>query len=478
MEAHDHSCSYGFEHGALDFGYGVKMMNFALKMMNFVLKTRNWVFQMMSWVFQMMSFAGSTASGHVAVPLGIDDLPTHEITIESWVRLNAQGPEWSGLISAAQDDSANEFGFTVLQRSAAAGNGFVWSLGLSTVGASDANGDGDMTYLQDDRSAHAVGEWHHVASTYDGSTMNVLIDGVVTATDSTTQSGAIRYPHSTYLNRVNQIHGGWFTIGAYNDANEYYPMDGLMDELRLWNIARSPADISSTNCNDPCAYGGSTGCVAGLLHFWRFDENHGDAVADMVEGGVAGQMIGEVRREEHALCETTGCTDQSARNFDANAGSYDHSCTYSATGALDFTNGRSQGQTQGGTNSGATGLVSNQGHVSHVGVPDVHVGDDMLPVTDMTVECWVKFIEPFVEWAGCVSFAQDDGSTEFGVFLAARAATATSAQLSFALSSTGAAQQSGSTTGHMTYAYGPETQARDLHLNDGFFDVLISSDEN
>jgi hypothetical protein len=413
-EMHDHSCSYDFEHGALDFGYG------------------------------------GTSSGHVAVPLGIDDLPTEAITIEAWVRMNMMGPEWSGMISAAQDDSSNEFGFTILQRSNDAGE-FRWSFGLSTAGGSDADGDGDMTYLQDDRSTHPVNEWHHVASIYDGTTMQMLIDGVVTATDASSQSGAIRYPHSTYLNRVNQIHGGWFTIGAYNDANEYYPMDGLLDELRLWNIARSAADIGTTNCNDPCAYGGSTGCVAGLMHFWRFDENHGAAVADMVEGGVAGQLIGEVRREEHALCESTGCTDQSATNYDANAGSYDHSCSYGTTGALDFTHGRTSGH------AGANNAV---GHVAHVGVPDVHVGDAMLPETDMTVECWVKFIEPFVEWAGCVSFAQDDGSTEYGVFLSARAATATSAQLSFALSSTGAMQQSGSTSGHMTYAYGAETQVQ------------------
>ena len=89
---------------------------------------------------------------------------------------------------------------------------------------------------------------------------------------------------------------------------------------------------------------------------------------------------------------------------------------------------------------------------------DIEVGSSHLPVGDMTVECWVKFIEPFVEWAGCISFAQDDGNSEYGVFLSARAATATSAQLSFGLSSTGAQQRTGSTTGHMTYAFGPETQ--------------------
>jgi hypothetical protein len=157
----------------------------------------------------------------------------------------------------------------------------------------------------------------------------------------------------------------------------------MLDEMRIWNIARTPALIASTNCADPCAYGGSTGCVSGLVHFWRFDENHGAAVADMVEGGVDGVLTGEARREEHALCETTGCTDQSATNFDDAAGSNDHSCSYTTTGALDFTH---------------NGLQSTAGHLAHVGVPDVQVGSAALPVGDMTVECWVKFIEPFTEW--------------------------------------------------------------------------------
>lgn len=383
------------------------------------------------------------------MPLNVGDLPEQDITLEAWLRINQMGPEWAGIVSAAQDDSANEFGWTILQRSNDDTGVFEWSFGLSTEGGSDANGSGELTYLHSPESVHALGEWHHVAATYDGTTMNVLIDGQITATDSSTQSGAIRYPHPTYLNRVNQIHGGWFTIGAYNDANEYYPVDGVMDDLRIWNIARSPQDITQTNCADPCGYGGSTGCVEGLMHYWRFDESHGDAVADMVEGGATGNLIGEVRREEHALCETTGCTDQSASNFDNAAGSYDHSCSYESTGALDFTHGRFDGN---------RAINSPLGHVSHVGVPDVHVGDDMLPTGDMTAECWVRFVEPFVEWAGCISFAQDDGATEYGVFLSARAATQTSAQLSFALSSSGAAQRSGSGSGSMTYAYGPETQ--------------------
>ena len=54
-----------------------------------------------------------------------------------------------------------------------------------------------------------------------------------------------------------QIHGGWFTLGAYNDANEYYPVNGVLDDVRLWNTARTGQQIQAGNCADPCGYGGA-----------------------------------------------------------------------------------------------------------------------------------------------------------------------------------------------------------------------------
>ena len=423
-ELHDHSCQYGWEHGALDF-----------------------------------SFGGDDSPGHVSVRVGQDGsrLPTQAITAEYWVRIH-QKSDWAGAMSAIQDDSSNEFGWVMIQSpSEARADGSSdtdWSFALSTVGGatadvgnagasagSHAGPEGRLTYLQALGSAVVEGEWHHVAGTYDGTTQKVLIDGIEVAT-STVQSGDINYPHPNYLARVDQIHGGWFTLGAYNDANEYYPINGQLDDVRLWNVARSSSDILAGNCADPCAYGGADGCFAGLMHFWKFDESFGVTISDQVADGADGTLMGTVSRVEHDLCESTGCTDQTATNFDNAAGSYDHSCSYATTGAMDFTHTR----------------VGGFGSTAHVAVPGISIGDAHLPVGDMTVECWVKFIEPFTEWAGCVSFAQDDGSTEYGVFLSARAATATSAQLSFALSSVGAAARTGANNGEMTYLYGPETE--------------------
>ena len=89
-----------------------------------------------------------------------------------------------------------------------------WAFGLSTKGTDcaqsqncgDDNGEGDLTYLHAPAGAISghEGEWHHVAGTYDGTTMKVLIDGNEVATGND-QSGDINYPHPNYLQRVNQV---------------------------------------------------------------------------------------------------------------------------------------------------------------------------------------------------------------------------------------------------------------------------------
>eukprot|EP01044_Picomonas_judraskeda_P009258 COSAG03_NODE_1118_length_4781_cov_2.790474_1_plen_67_part_10 len=62
-----------------------------------------------------------------------------------------------------------------------------------------------------------------------------------------------------------------------NDANEYYAVNGVIDDVRLWSVARTGAQISAGNCADPCAYGG--GCAADLVHFWKFDESFGSTIS-------------------------------------------------------------------------------------------------------------------------------------------------------------------------------------------------------
>lgn len=73
-------------------------------------------------------------------------------------------------------------------------------------------------------------------------------------------------------------------------------------------------------------------------------------------------LVGDVVRVEHSLCESTGCTDPAATNYDRSAGSYDHSCQYTATGAVDFTHGRTGSTLSPGQNNRTRFLAAPSHH--------------------------------------------------------------------------------------------------------------------
>ena len=106
------------------------------------------------------------------------------------------------------------------------------------------------------------------------------------------QFGDINYPPAGYTSSA----GGWFTLGAYHDANEYYPLNGMQDDTRLWNVARSAEEIMASYCDADLR-----ASTHGLLGFWKFEEKSGDNCRNAKKGGPAGVLMGDVFRISHGL---------------------------------------------------------------------------------------------------------------------------------------------------------------------------------
>ena len=94
-----------------------------------------------------------------------------------------------------------------------------------------------------------VGKWQHVAVTFDGTTRVMYLNGVLIGSD--TPSGH-NVPDATNL-----------TIGK-TYGNECF--NGIIDEVRIWNVARSEENIQ--NYMDVYLNGDETGLVA----YYRFDQ--------------------------------------------------------------------------------------------------------------------------------------------------------------------------------------------------------------
>lgn len=183
-------------------------------------------------------------------------LPTQDLTVEAWVNpRNYQ--QWNAIVSFLQDNGNTEGG---------------WDLELRDNGkfAFTLAADGTLTYLETANSFN-TNEWYHIAGVYDGTTMKIYVNGIE-ENSSTNESGAINYLDS------------WLAIGMYKDDNESNATDALIDEVRIWNVARSQADIRATMCQK------MMGTEIGLTGYWRMDDSTGTILVDRTSSNLNGSL--------------------------------------------------------------------------------------------------------------------------------------------------------------------------------------------
>lgn len=129
----------------------------------------------------------------------------------------------------------------------------------------------------------ALNTWTHVVVVANSVTdIKFYFNGVlqpVTNTDGGASNTSIL--HASYPAYI----GGQVTPTTEND------FAGMIDEVRLWNIARSETDLREKMCEK------LTGTEPGLIGNWRFDENYaGTGVTDYSPSGNDGTFIGSVSK--------------------------------------------------------------------------------------------------------------------------------------------------------------------------------------
>ena len=183
-------------------------------------------------------------------------LPTQDITVECWAYVR-DFTTWDAMVGFLQDNGSYERGWDIEVRD---GNKFAFALATG----------GSLNYLET-TSEFPLNKWYHVAATYDGTTQKIYINGNLEAI-STANSGPIAYADS------------WLSIGSYKDDNENNHFNGIIDEVRIWNIARSEAEIRDFMCEK------LDGTEADLQMYFRLDELAGMSVNDETTGIAPGTM--------------------------------------------------------------------------------------------------------------------------------------------------------------------------------------------
>ena len=146
-------------------------------------------------------------------------------------------------------------------------------------GSSGVNYDIVATNLLD------FNQWQHLAFTYDGSYIRLYKDGALV--DSSAANGIIG--QNTLPLQLGKL--DWGTTGFY--------MTGRLEEIRLWDMALSQAEINNWMCT-PIDLTHPN--YNNLMGYWRLNDGQGTIAYDQTANGNNGTLIGGIQWQIGTTC--------------------------------------------------------------------------------------------------------------------------------------------------------------------------------
>jgi hypothetical protein len=210
-------------------------------------------------------------------------IPSTEITVEFWQKVDAAKQQGT-LIAGLPPATTNRLFAAV-----------PWSDGQVYWDFGDIAAGGRLTYMPPEP---IIGQWQHFAlvASQSGNHMAIYRNGVLEATKSGMDP---REPDGTAL-----------FIGGRGMLNSNFHFGGCLDEVRIWNVARSAEDVRSTmgvrlNGNEP-----------GLLAYWRLDEGQGAVAADLAGSSDGTLNNGPAWLALYSDCNGNGVPDECESDAD------------------------------------------------------------------------------------------------------------------------------------------------------------------
>ncbi len=175
-------------------------------------------------------------------PTGSDQ----SITVETWVKSSGSGALGRLVTRPSDDQSKQQFSLFLH------GDGVPEFRVDTTEGAIFAKGTGPVT----------DGNWHHLAGVFNDATdrLSLFVDGVLV--------------NSVPINRAPLSTSQSIQVGRFSSKFDQF-FKGVIDEIRIWNVARSAIDIQVSSRVL------LTGAEPGLVGYFPLNEGSGDSAGDV-----------------------------------------------------------------------------------------------------------------------------------------------------------------------------------------------------
>jgi len=186
-----------------------------------------------------LKFLGS--NGYVDIPWSPLLKPT-TLTVELWVYVDTLYSEFTPLISATGQD----------QRTMADGYDVKFESGLFYLRLASASNTAQGYWAQ---YTPPLKQWIHLACTMDGQTVTLFVNG---------------QQLKQYVDTLKTWYGSsglTLGMGYHSTFGGYSFFHGMMDEIRIWNYARSASQIQQSMMTK------LSGTESGLVGYWNFDNN-------------------------------------------------------------------------------------------------------------------------------------------------------------------------------------------------------------
>jgi hypothetical protein len=157
------------------------------------------------------------------------ELMPSNFTVSCWANLDSF-KYFSSFVGNGMDTASDECGFFLYNYGWQGQSGQDFGLAIRTETGTQ------MSYVETP-NIYETGTWYHLAATYDGQYVKIYVDGLVAA-GPTDVGGPIRWISASSGNYPER-----FSIGVWKDPGYDLWVDGIIDEVRLYNYALSELEI-------------------------------------------------------------------------------------------------------------------------------------------------------------------------------------------------------------------------------------------